>query len=341
METSENSPEANSNQLTLSQGDSPARISAKPGSESASRALARAFGLSSPVLLGSFDPGMCLLRTYQACLFQEQCQEWSENWPDSGMWDCGGVYELRSSAPATSESGCSLWPTTRSSSGGGNKSAYEGAEYRPALAQRAQTWPTATSGESKGRAYQYDNHDKSKPRLSLTGEAQTWTIARQEDGESCGNHPGAVDSLTGATRLWPTPNVPNGGRKGSTSNYDEQGNKRQVDLGAIAPLWRTPDTPGTGGTRNRQGSIGAGHQITIAEQAEHWQTPATDSFRSREGDRKDEQLQNFMEHHFDSPPAPVTPDGPPSSEKGPTSRRRLNPRFVEWLMGFEPTWTEL
>ena len=106
-----------------------------------------------------------------------------------------------------------------------------------------------------------------------------------------------------------------------------------------------------------------------------WQTPATDSFRSRGGDRKDEMgldqqarmfptpaardyrsekggektvahfnrsagpsLPAFVAH---SPQAPQIPDGPQSSEKGPTSRRRLNPRFVEWLMGFDPEWTEL
>jgi hypothetical protein len=60
------------------------------------------------------------------------------------------------------------------------------------------------------------------------------------------------------------------------------------DLPTAANQWRTPDAPGAGGPRNRQGSIGQGHQTTIGEQAEHWQTPATDSFRSRGGDRRDE-----------------------------------------------------
>jgi len=185
------------------------------------------------------------------------------------------------------------------------------------------------------------------------------------------------------------------------------------NLNEAADLWRTPDTPASGGPRNRQTSIGNGHQITIAEQAEHWQTPGTDSFRSRGGDRKDEmgldqeartwfptpaardyrtpnakpytergggskgeQLQNFVEHLWPTPNAnpsapnnstdrgngrisarltdqclesraeslvsrqvPVIPDGPPSSQSGQTSRRRLNPQFVEWLMGFPIGWT--
>ena len=130
--------------------------------------------------------------------------------------------------------------------------------------------------------------------------------------------------------------------------------------------------------------------MCIRDRAELWQTPATDSFRSRGGDRKDEmgldqqarmfptpasrdfrtpnskagkdrgmgakgeQLQNFVEHLFPSVSLPdqQTPAGPPSSETTPLSvpalpstkteeKRRLNPRFVEWLMGFPVSWTEL
>lgn len=42
------------------------------------------------------------------------------------------------------------------------------------------------------------------------------------------------------------------------------------------------------------------------------------------------------------PPAPETsPPGGPSSPPTPNSRRRLNPSFVEWLMGAPPGWTSL
>jgi len=41
-----------------------------------------------------------------------------------------------------------------------------------------------------------------------------------------------------------------------------------------------------------------------------------------------------------SPQDPVTPkDGDECSSEGPTSRRRLNPNFVDWLMGWVPGWT--
>ncbi len=171
-------------------------------------------------------------------------------------------------------------------------------------------------------------------------QASQWPSPRSEDAESCGNHPDATDSLTGASTLW-----------------------------------RTPDAPGDGGPRNRGRSIGKGHQITIAEQAELWQTPATDSFRSRGGDRKDEmgldqqarlawptpaerdhrspnlkpyserggqtkgeQLPNFVSHSFPQDP-PTATDGLPSSPSAPGSRRRLNPAFAASLMGLPWWWT--
>lgn len=136
-----------------------------------------------------------------------------------------------------------------------------------------------------------------------------------------------------------------------------------------ATQWATPDAPNAGGPRSRQGSIGHGHQVTVAEQAERWQTPATDSFRSRGGDRKNEMGLDQQARFFPTPQAAdakmvkggkrgpeanpslttaaishqarAMPDGPTSSSKDPTSRLRLNPRFVEWLMGFPPGWTEL
>jgi hypothetical protein len=309
METLPNSEEAISGPSTLSPEASPARISVKQEDALESRAIARAFGLSSPVSLGNWAPDGCSLKTFQVCLTDGQCQEFSENWPDSGMWDAGSAYELQTSALPTYENESLSWPAER--------------------------WPTAL----------------------------------REDGESAGNHPGATDSLTGITKLW-----------------------------------RTPDAPNSGGPRNRQGSVDQGHQFTIAEQAEHWntphgmsnrdktgklsgcggaefgkqannwQTPAADSFRSRGGDRidemgldqqarmfptpsqrdyrtpnkqsyqersqstKGEQLSNFVAHSLQDQ---ATPDGPKSSESSPGLRRRLNPRFVEWLMGFPIGWTEL
>lgn len=188
---------------------SPVKTSARLESEPGCLAIARAFGLSSPVLLAKFDPVSWLPRTCQASLLcQERWEPLLGSWPDSAMWDQTSVYELQSLERPILESECSSWPTARSTSGGGNRSAYEG------------------------------------------------------------RRPG----------IWPTP-----------------------------------------------------------EQRDY-RTPNKRSYQERSGTTKGEQLQNFVAH---SRQVPAIPDGPTSSAKDPTSRRRLNPRFVEWLMGFPPGWTEL
>lgn len=199
-------------------------------------------------------------------------------------------------------------------------------------------WPTANAHDSTGawgKNFMFaDGHYKPHDLVMAT---EQWPTARAEDAESAGNHPNAVDSLTGATRQWLTPTVsdnrldehgaarygsevmrqsdqrlrnqaatwltPHGmngteadGRQGRGGEFAKQATSwptptaddsrsaggmqsreegKEATLTASAKLWRTPDTPGTGGPRNRQVSIGQGHQVTIAEQAEHWGTPTS------------------------------------------------------------------
>lgn len=110
--------------------------------------------------------------------------------------------------------------------------------------------------------------------LTAGTESSYWPTARQEDAESCGNHPGAADSLTGVTRHWYTPHGMNG-----TDHTGKQG---------------------------RGGEF--------ARQVTQWQTPATDSFRSRGGDRKDEMGLDQQTRFWPTPTArdeknPGSPDG--------------------------------
>ncbi len=108
-----------------------------------------------------------------------------------------------------------------------------------------------------------------------------WPTSRQEDAESCGNHPGATDSLTGATRNWYTPHGMNG-----TDHTGKQG--RGGEFAKQVTQWPTPKTSddiSAGNEVNAQAGKGGNNLLGAANL---WQTPATDSFRSRGGDRKDE-----------------------------------------------------
>jgi hypothetical protein len=71
-----------------------------------------------------------------------------------------------------------------------------------------------------------------------------------------------------------------------------------------------------------------------------WQTPkdSTGGNVSRGGDRKDELLLAGQAQSFHQAPTTTT-HGEPSLSSTPTSRRRLNPAFVSWLMGNLWWWT--
>ena len=311
METSENLPETSSNTWTSFVADSHVKTSAKPENVPESRELARGFGLSSPALLGWLDLDTCVLKTYQVCLFQEQCEEWSETWPDAGMWELTSVYELRTSELRISESESSSWPTA--------------------------TVDDAKSSGSRAYSTESGRH----PGTTLTDAIRMWPTARAEDSESCGNHPDAMDSLTGATRNWATPNAHDGRRSGSDAASTQGANLKRD-----AENWATPQAHDNHGGKSSEQieamrlKNGSGVR-NLNEDVQIWQTPGTDSFRTRRGERKDEiGLDQQARFFHDLLPAPMIPDGPLSSKPDRTSRRRLNPRFVEWLMGFPIGWTE-
>jgi hypothetical protein len=249
------------NQSTSSAADTLVSHSAKPVSDP--EALTRGiFGRSSRESFAYFDPDTYSWKTSQAT-FLSDLETFSETWPDSGSMRSGRVFARQTSELPTCEKGSSSWLTPHG---------MHGTDH---------TGKTGRGGE-------------------FAKQSTNWPTARREDGESAGNHPGAVHSLTGATRGWATPNAHDGRRPGSDATSTQGAN--------------------------------------LKRDAEVWQTPATDSLRSRGGDRKDEM---GLDQQARSHQAPVIHDGPPSSQSAPTYPRRLNPRFVEWLMGFPITWSEL
>jgi hypothetical protein len=136
-----------------------------------------------------------------------------------------------------------------------------------------------------------------------------WSTARAEDGENCGNHPQATDSLTGATRNWPTPSAHEAG----TLNQSDAGGPPQnlavtartwstpsahdgrrpgsdatstqgMNLKRDAERWPTPNVPNGGRTTSTTNHApdGSKRQIDLGAVVSLWQTPATDSFRRDE-----------------------------------------------------------
>ena len=117
------------------------------------------------------------LDTSGSTLFVLTWKRWAT---PAGRW----LYQLAASARRTSGSGCG-------------------------------SWQSPNAGDAKGRTYQYDRHDKGKPRLSNEGQLRGWPTPRAVD---CTSNRESIESrlkrgssrsvnLTTAAELagWPTP----------------------------------------------------------------------------------------------------------------------------------------
>lgn len=233
METSDSWQDQNLDLSTWSAEDFRARTSASQANVPELLVLSQVFGLSSPVLLAQLDLDGCSWRTFQVCLFpatgtQQECPEYCQTWPASGMWGYGSAWELQMSGPRTAGCEYSSWPTPTATD-------YEGSDSERA----EQLWQTRTAD----------------PFRSCSG-------IRQAKAVTCN------------VKNWPTPIA-------DPSSYASEGygpNIRQVAERIFPYLHSLRD-------------------LTIST-------------------------------------------GQISSPRDRTSRRRLNPRFVEWLMGFPIGWTE-
>lgn len=181
------------------------------------------------------------------------------------------------------------------------------------IAMAAKTWPTpnATDGD---KAPEHFSRGPSNP--SLPSAAKTWSTPRSSDGEKGGPNQtfsgGGVPLVT-QTAQWSTPSVADvtGGR--TSRSGDRKGELLLNSQAKAVGQWMTPRVEAGGYTRDK-GNPDA-ERLTLEGQAKAKTTTLASSL-----------------------PAPEIskPGETPSPE-----RRILNPRFVEWLMGWPPGWTLL
>lgn len=108
-----------------------------------------------------------------------------------------------------------------------------------------------------------------EPRTSGSGSSssrtgQNWPAPRAEDSESCGNHPGAVDSLGGAVKKWGTPKL--GTNNGNGQEHPTRGSRIEDQV----VVWKTPHGMGNLDATGKRGGSGGGE---FAKQANNWTTP--------------------------------------------------------------------
>jgi DNA (cytosine-5)-methyltransferase 1 len=203
------------------------------------------------------------------------------------------------------------------------------------------TWPVSGSMRS-GECFQRAQLARS---ISESGFS-SWDTPQAHDGHRPGSDAASTQgsNLKRQAEEWPTP-ASSWFDRGQTDS--ETWKKRQAErkakglaqfadpLHVTAKIWPTPT-------------------------ARDYRAPNLKTYEERDGASKGEQLPNFVEHNFplflqdpaggelaipaQSPLTPTPEPGSTSCESGlisrPQSKRRLNPRFVEWLMGWPPGWTD-
>ena len=219
------------------------------------------------------------------------------------------------------------WTTPRSSD------AKTGSAYTENMTGRSLSmdvnWPTpnATPDAPNNSTNRGKDWGGRRPRATsqCLGERaeQLWPTARAEDSESAGNHPDKMDSLTGVTRLWATPRTISGGGESA---------ERKQELG-------------------RTISGGGDLQSQVEDPIRGWRTPSSRDWKDTEGmsttgvnpdgsvrSRIDQLGRQVL---LTKEPGPTSLNAGQNSPQPSMPKRRLNYRFVLWLMGFPQNWLKL
>lgn len=216
-----------------------------------------------------------------------------------------------------------MWPTATSADG--ERASPTMMRGNPTLPGAASRWQTPTSTDAAGRDYTYSGGDHEKPFQTLVGQAQA---------------------------MWPTPdaNAMNDGddpevtraRREREKEKHQNGNGFGLTLGAAVSMWSTPSAhdgrrPGSDAT-STQGR-------NLKRESEAWAIPNArdaDKWHYREpGHDRQVNLSGQAAYESGRQRPETSTAGDPSSPSAPTSRRRLNPAFVEWLMGWPEGWLSL
>lgn len=277
-------------------------------------------GLSSLESLAYYDPVTSSWRTFQACLLSmtgEPSGRFSGTFPRSGMTRSGMLFRRSRSVPHTFVTGYSLWPTPRA-----EKTTEEDPEVwlkrhergdvaTPPLALAVRMLPTPTAADAKrGPDLTRENREGSG------GDDLTTRVARD---------------------LWPTPTVT------GNNNKSEYGPKAGDGLAWSVKkrTWPTPtsrdwkDTPGMA----TEGPDGR-NRVDMLARAVHnphlrFPTPrGSEGGVGMYGGTGSRQMLESLETQ-----GRISSEEKRSMEAG--GGGRLNPDWVEWLMGLPIGWTAL
>lgn len=174
---------------------------------------------------------------------------------------------------------------------------------------------------------------------------KTYQLSLLEGSESYSEAwPRAGTTLSGIAFPQP-PSAPLTAVTGSSWSRGESPTPSAIPYGSSqARTWATP-IASDGRAKGTTGRVGRGQSgASLAGMARHWPTP-TAGDEKRSGSRAPPRRPGNSAHDGTSLTdatcrTPGRPH-PTTCTHGGECRWRLNPRFVEWLMGFPPDWTDV
>ena len=315
-------------ELDLCSGVSRAKDGPSPDSKKASKTSATS-GRFSRLLSRLIIPEGFLSRTSQASLFEMESdgsQANFTNWVTAWRQSCS---ELQTLVRATVGSG----------------SSYSQFWGSPTVSQGEWTYPKGS--------------DHSNTAETLYGQVANWLTPHGTCGIDHTGKIGAGGEFAKQVENWTTPQAFDVTARGSGQKpCSAAGN---ACLATDAMNWATPKAHDQNADRGSDEYIlrsmnRPGANRELAHDVRFWATPNTpnggrtltesDVIAKGATDKGKRQVPLDQQARFFSPQDQKTQDGQPSSTDGPNSlpplvKKRLNPNFAAWLMGWPPYWDQI
>jgi hypothetical protein len=256
-------------------------------------------------------------------------------------------------ARRTSGSGfsSSQWPTAKASTGGADPLESEGHQGGVNLKTVAQFWQTPAVPNG-GRMGARTEEGREGQERHIEHQAAMWSTPRVVTGtytRDQGEKGAERLTLEGESKLWPTPvaQPANGTPEDFIRRKEEsvaRGNAMGIclsDLQMVAMQWPTPRASMT---ENGSDSGSARRQETgpnpgLKDAAAMWGAPTARDHKDGDCSQANVEVNGLLSRQVLQTQTP----GDTSSTDGPTSppqpKRRLNPLFVEWMMGWPGHWS--
>ena len=232
--------------------------------------------------------------------------------PTSGMTRNGVLYPQPPWEPITGATASSSWPT-----------------------------PTAVTRPMEGNVRLY----RAKVEAGEMTEEEATAILGKSPFEAQGKIPAT----------WPTPTTQDHIERKSTQQ--KPGSRHSVGLGDAVRMWPTPTTQevehpdaeltDTGRRKSKDGTTS--HSLNLADAVKMWPTPTAVEWKGRGPNSKQQGLAEYVKM-WPTPTADEAKNAYSTTSQFNNLRTqvgaspqtgKLNPTWVEWLMGFPTGWTDL